>query len=244
MTVLSTQEGHFRDALLNLANALAVIEGGGDIAAPRLQLISDVKVKIDEMMPEGEGSQFSVIDDENNTDILDLYINSRLDPAAKTLMQIVPVHLVDGANSNKSPVPNADTITGYVILDSDFLRLIAFKMVGWERDVTVLFKPGEPGYNKQYTVLRGGKVKPACNLTQKVINNTTTKVIEYFSLASTDTHTIEKFIYVAEVAAEDVQANLWDALGWICASEILQITGRQDESKLALERTQMCFKNL
>jgi hypothetical protein len=252
MTVLSTQTGHFRDALLDLANALALIEGGGDIAAPRMERIQGVKVKIDEMMPEGEGSQFSVEDDTNNTNILDLYINSRLDPAAKILMQIAPIHVIIGIDAIDTnldepaiPVRSEDNLTGYVILPDDYIRLIAFKMDGWYREVTELFKHGDSKYNKQYTVLRGGKNKPACNITQKVIGATVKKIIEYFSLDALDDHIIEKFIYVGEIAAEDVQANLTDALEWICAKNILQITGRPKEDiDMAEENIQTCFINL
>jgi hypothetical protein len=245
MTVLSTQTGHFRDALLDLANALALIEGGGDIAAPRMERISGVKVKIDEMMPESEGSQFSVEDDDNNTNILDLYINSRLDPAAVVLHQIAPLSKINGKAATNDAVVNADH-SGYVILPSDFIRLKAFKMVGWLTDVSKAYTPEDPIYKKQKSVyIRGGKVKPVCILNEAMVAQTVTKVLEYYSMDADDNHNIEKFIYVPEVAAEDVQANLTDALEWICAKDILQITGRpQEDIKMAEGNIQTCFVNL
>lgn len=249
MTRLSTQTGHFRDALLDLANALALIEGGGDITAPRMERISGIKVKIDEMMPEGEGTQFSVEDDTNNTNVLDLYINSRLDPAAVVLHQIAPLSKINGKASTATAVANADN-SGYVILPSDFIRLKAFKMVGWLTDVSKAFSTEDTIYKKQKSVyIRGGKVKPVCILNEAMIDvggiPTVTKILEYYSLEEEDSHNIEKFIYIPEVAAENIQANLTDALEWICAKNILQITGRTKEDiDMAEKNIQTCFVNL
>jgi hypothetical protein len=245
MTRLSDQTGQFRDALLDLANALALIEGGGDIEAPRMERIAGIKVKLDEMMPEGEGTQFSVEDDDNNTNILDLYINSRLDPAAVLLHQIAPLSKINGKASVNTAVANTDN-SGYVVLDTDFIRLKAFKMVGWLTDVSKAYTPEDPVYRKQKsTYLRGGKTKPVCIFNEIMVESTVTKVLEYYSLDEGDDHSIEKFIYIPEVAAEDVQSNLTDALEWICAKDILQITGRpQEDIKMAEENIQNCFINL
>jgi hypothetical protein len=248
MTRLSDQTNQFRNALLDLANALALSEGGGDIAAPRMAIIGGVKIKIDEMMPEGEGTQFSVEDDTNNTNIIDLYINSRLDPSTNTLQRIAPLEVINGKASDKTAVSNAD-YSGYVILPDDFIRLKSFRMVGWLRDVNILYTPKDAIYAKQKSIyLRGKKVKPVCILNENMISidnvMTVTKVIEYYSLEKDDDHVIEKFIYIPEIGAEDVQENLKDALEWICASEILQITGYPERAKMAMEQVLVRFKNL
>lgn len=245
MADLSKQRADFRQAFLNLLNTIETTDGGGDISGDRFDLIGMVKVRIDEMMPEGEGVQFEVQDLANTTDTLDLVINALLDPAAKELFQIFPnKSYIEGKASTGSAVDNTDG-TGYVVLPDDYIRLKSFKMDGWEREVTEPINMEHPLYIRQRNIYtRGGKAKPVCVIKDKVITGAVTKVLEYYSLEENDTHTVDQFIYIPELAAENVQTNLQNSLAWLCAVHVLEIGGRSDAAKLAMEQYNITTQNL
>jgi hypothetical protein len=245
MADLSKQTSDFTEAFYDLLAGIQGVEGGTIIDPIRYQLIGSVKVKIDEMMPEGEGAQFEVLT-ENVSDTLDIYINSLLDECAMTLHQIAPIDRIIGKSSIESAVRNSDG-SGYIKCPTDFLRLQILKITGFERPITNkdLITPNHPNYKKQFTVLRGGIAKPVGVLTNKNISGTVYRVIEYFSLpTSTNPHVKEIYDYVPIVDAEDVQTDLVDSLTWICASKILGIVGRTEESTIAMARAMETFTNL
>ena len=67
-----------------------------------------------------------------------------------------------------------------------------------------------PLYIRQRNIYtRGGKAKPVCVIKDKVITGAVTKVLEYYSLEENDTHTVDQFIYIPELAAENVQTNFY-----------------------------------
>jgi hypothetical protein len=246
MADLSKQSNDFKSAWYALLSELITVDGGGDITGARMLLISDVKVKIDEMMPEGEGVQFTVLDQTNVTDTLDLYINALLDESAQLLHQTAPIDYITAKISTSAAVKNnPDDGLGYVVLPSDFIRFKSFKMNGWLRDCIELIRPSEKRYVKQGNpITRGGKAKPVCALSERIVDSALVKVIEYYSLDITDTHTIEKFIYIPKVAAELVQANLQPALTWICAAKILEIVQRPEEAAKAWSEVEKQYANL
>ena len=335
------------------ATLLAILEsnGGssGDIAIPRLTLIFSVKVKVDELMAQSEGIQFSLSDTENSN-VIDLYINSLLDETAKHIHQTAPLHaIVPNDGGTISPVSNADN-SGYLYLPSDYLRFVTFKMQGWSQDVTEPITVSDPKYKLQkYSVTRGGAAKPvvvlnsgikintpvakvvsvllegisgSCNinvggverlaefdssLTTTATNFVTDyaadylvqgiiltsvdnkliftanvagvdfynpvilnvdddltgaitidqanvparepkRTIEYYS-DPTAAHVIDKFLYVANVPAEYVQEDLWDALTWLCASKLLQIWGQVSDqgagmANVAQQQVELSYQNL
>lgn len=246
MADLSKQSNDFKAAWYALLSELITIDGGGDISSARMRLISDVKVKIDEMMPEGEGVQFTVLDQTNTTDTLDLYINALLDESATLLHQIAPIDFINGKVCTTAPVKtDPDDGTGYIELPTDYLRFKSLRLEGWLRDCIELIRPSDPKYKKQgNTVTRGGKAKPVCAISERIIDGTLKKVIEYYSLNIGDEHTVSKFIYIANVAAENVQSNLQTALTWICAAKILEIIQRPEEAQKAWSEMEKQFSNL
>ena len=65
------------------------------------------------------------------------------------------------------------------------------------------------------------------------------KVLEYYSVNTS--HDIEWLFYVQETSAQDVQTNLIDALTWMAAGMVLQITERVDLAKVAFEQEQASY---
>jgi hypothetical protein len=73
------------------------------------------------------------------------------------------------------------------------------------------------------------------------------KVLEYYS-DPTMVHTLEKFMYIANVGAEHIQSDLHDALTWLCASKILQVwgqfSGNASYAEKAMQQVELSFQNL
>lgn len=182
---LSALKQTYKDQFYALLLALLESGGGGssgDISIPRLTLIGTVKVKIDEMMAQLEGTQFN-LDNVKNSNIIDLYINSILDECAKHIEQIAPLHVIipkDG--STIVPIDNEDN-SGYIYLPDDYLRFVSFKMEGWLQEINNPILPTDPKYKLQrYTSTRGGASKPVVVLNSKTLVQTPEKKIATVTL--------------------------------------------------------------
>ena len=253
MATLPVERQDFEDILeaylLQFVSTGGGTGGTGTILPTRLSIINAVKAKIDEIIPEGEGVQFSLETTPNVSNPYDIFINVILDECAKELLLIAPIHIL--VPKLVLPVSPATTIsgtqvlsddygkTGYFTLPADFLRIQSFQMQEWERPVTLPITPMDPIYALQKNkYVRGGVSKPVA-----VFNwHGTNKVLEYYSVQSS--HVVDHIRYIPETLPEDIQSNLFDALTWLVAHKVLQIVGTLELSKLAYERTVMCFKDM
>jgi len=340
----------FYQTLLSILNTNGGSGGAGDISAPRLTLIGLVKVKLDEIMAQSEGIQFS-LDNVENSNTIDLYINALLDESAKHILQTAPRHVIKPTDGRAAaPVFVAQSTVGYIYLPDDYLRFLSFKIASWLQEVNELKTTEDSSYKLQkYSFTRGGIAKPevfinsktktnvavaqvdsvtfigssgeaqvsgpgalskaidfntseiqtatdfmtlyaadytAKGITLSRVNNKITftaavagvpfdhpivltvsgdltgevllvtanvpvkeakKVLEYYS-DPTLTHTLEKFMYIANVGAEHIQSDLYDALSWLCASKVLQIwgqfSGNASYAEKAAQQVQLSFQNL
>lgn len=218
---------------------------GGTILDSRLSLINYAKVKLDEVIPEGEGVKFSEESSPNISDPLNIMINSLLDEAAKRVLLNAPIHVLDpvkSAETTGTQIAN-DNDVGYIKLADNFLRLVSLKMNDWNREVTQAITTADRRYSVQrnkYT--RGRTQKPVAVFMTKTIGGEQKRVIEYYSVDGS--HAIEYLYYIQETKAEDVQSNLVDALTWVVAGMVLQIIEREDLAKLAFAQEQLCYENL
>ena len=244
MADLSKQREDFKNAFVAFIETIQAGGGaGGDIEAPRYELIAMVKLRLNRMMPEGEGVQFVVEDTTNTTNTLDLYINGILDESAKHVHQTAPLHIIVGKHCANTPQSSMDG-SGYVELPSDFLRLQAFKMSLWNKEVNKAITTFDPVYaNQKNLFTRGGKAKPVVALNTKNISGTVKRILEYYSLDPSEGHTIDKFLYVPNPAAEDVQSDLKNALAWTCAGKIAEIMGRGEEASFFYDHVKSCYEN-
>ena len=246
MGTLSTERLEWQQALIALLESLDLGGGlGGDTILPtRLSIINLVKIKLDELIPQGEGVIYNLETEPNVSDPLDLYINGLLDEAAKNVLQIAPLHMITPVSSSTvSGTPYTDTKTGYVVLPEDYLRLYSFKMTEWLKEVNVPIGIQSKLYQIQRNKYsRGGIAKPVVVLNNRKIGSTVSKILEYFSVLSA--HTIDRFLYIAETAAEDLNNDLLEALTWQCAGKILQNIKEFEQSREAYSRAVDSFTNL
>jgi hypothetical protein len=245
MATLSEERISFEQALANLLETYGVGPGSGTIIPDRLTLINYVKAKLDEIIPEGEGVQFSVEGDINISDPLNLIINAILDEAAKRVLLDAPLHVLDPVKSATASgtADTGDDKIGYIPLADNFVRLVSLKMTEWKREVTQAINAGDKRYRVQrnkYT--RGGLCKPVAVFSFRTIEDEHKRVLEYYSVDSA--HTIEWLYYIQETSAQDMQLNLIDALTWVAAGMVLQITERVDLAKVAFEQEQLSYQNL
>lgn len=253
MADLSTEKLSYQTKLIALLESITVSGTSGTILPTRLTLINLVKIKLDELIPQGDGVTYTLESSPNVSDPLDLYINGLLDESSLNVSQTAPKHyLLAKPDDTAEGTPNEDdNRIGYVVLPDDYIRLHSFKMAEWKRDVTEPLTPDQVEYSMQDNPhIRGGIGKPVCRLNQLAITEeiegadvlVSKKVIEYFSVNYT--HEIAKFLYIAETAAEDLDDNLYPALTWICAGKILQNLKEFELSTKAFEQAKLCFTNL
>ncbi|WP_163321678.1 hypothetical protein [Draconibacterium mangrovi] len=387
MGTLVQEKLAYQSALIALLESLDLSTDGdgsgsggiGEISDARMALVNLVKIKLDELIPQGEGVVYNLESEPNVSDPLDLYINGLLDEAAKNVLQTAPKHICPVKQSLESAiVDDKDDKIGYIKCPQDYLRLFALRLSEWKRQVSepitiadakyqeqgnkytrggtakpvvaitkhaavelvipdsfqllsslvpdgweggfpegvykykakylygtresnasvessITIASGETKYINLYTIpftdgvtsvevyrteANGGEFKLAISITADENNylltygdgttatyskNTslyedktqdidlgkaiaedevpyTGKVLEYYSVKSA--HTINRFLYIPIMAAEDTPGNLWDSISWICAGKILQNINLAELSKLAFEQANLCYTNL
>lgn len=251
MSSLDENRVQFEAALKTLLESIDAGGTGvvsGTILPARLTIINYVKAKLDELVPEGEGISFALSSAPNISNPLDLLINAHLDEATKDVILSAPLSVLFPTAQAGSGTPFTDTKTGYIVLESNFLRLSSFKMLDWKREVKVPITSLDPAYKKQaYSFLRGGINKPVAVLNWKSIGSPASiqRILEYYSVDTS--HVIDKLFYIPEQYAEDfltVNPNLLDSLAWMCAGKIMQITGMVKEAEMAQQRVSQSYLNL
>ena len=136
MATISTERVQFEQALAALLESYGFDgtggsgDGTGTILPERLSIINYTKVKLDEIWPEAEGLQFSLENDINVSDPLNIMINSLLNEAAKRVLLICPIQYLDPVKSTAVAVANTgtDTKIGYIPLPANFVRFVSLKM--------------------------------------------------------------------------------------------------------------------
>ena len=175
-------------SMISSAGSGGGVSSSGDVSVPRLTLIGLTRVKVDEAMFQNEGIQFNLAGSDNSN-VIDLYINSILDESAKHIKQTAPLHILNAADGGLLtcvPVPDANGLTGYVILPDDYLRFVCFKMPDWLQEVDEPILTTDPKYKLQkYTAIRGGIAKPVVALSSKIRTNTPVKQVDSITFAGT-----------------------------------------------------------
>lgn len=183
----------------------------------RNQLISKVKIKMDELSPfdDGDISPAPLIDEV-------------LDEAAKKIQLELPLHLLAAEDFAPVAVPS-----GTVTLPTDFLRLASFQMACWERPVVKAISKEDPLYALQKNVfVRGGVAKPVV----AIYHNGTNKVLEYYSVPAGTTHTVGHALYIKDQAAQELDDSLADALTWKCAAMVYEIMEMYEQAAMATNK--------
>lgn len=120
---------------------------------------------------------------------LDELIKAKLLEVIELVHSSADVSMVKGMPATGSPTKNSDG-SGWIALPSDFMRLVRFKMSGWDVAVTHPIYENQPQYILQKNRwARGNAQRPVCAIAGLKL--------EYYSLPTTvATHTISSFDYL------------------------------------------------
>lgn len=182
-------------------------------------LKSKVLKRIDETLPQlsdGTVNQFN--------------LDEFLDDATLQILYCAPLYLVPATDFSTAKAEKNSDGSGCVTLPIGFVRLIEFKMVGWERPVLSSITAHSNIYLRQYNkVLRGGVSKPVVAIVGDKL--------EYYSLPdSVVVHKVEKALCVVRCKATELPELLHEALCWFAASLILGVVNETEASTVARQR--------
>ena len=195
----------------------------------RTELSEIVKSKIDELTPFDGGLVLITAPGNTGNNPIETYIDQFLDESSKETLLEASHHVL--------PLTVLSTIAydltnkkATITLPTDYLRVGYLKFSSWYQSVYSALYPGDPDYLKQFNRwLRGSKVRPAATWVNEA---GIAKLICYGVTSNTG----NEAYYVAETAAEDMPDKLIDSLTWHCASQTLQVFGKDKASELAYTR--------
>ncbi len=159
------------------------------------KIIEDVRTAMD-MNPKDE----SLIS-EGDTDTLSLnnIISSKIEDAAYAVELVAPLDRIDSGSNIASSVfwdgRKGHEGKGWIILPSDFMRLVVFRMSDWEKPVYAAIDETSPLYGRQSSKFAGVRGN-AANPVVAVVKRSTARVLEFYA-SNDDTAEIDQAVYVA-----------------------------------------------
>ncbi len=189
--------------------------------------IRKVRTNMEELLPEKEPVSI-------NTFGIDVeeYIREKLPDAIVRVFVSAPAYLLEGVECRDilSPEKRQDG-SGRVVFPEKVLKILSFKMKGWNRPVTRFIDSRHAKNELQYNrYIRGGMNKPVAVLSMSAEGKV---VLDYYSLpAFVREHEIESAIYVPIPENIDGSYNvpdrLIDAVGYVCAAMVYEILGQSE----------------
>lgn len=156
------------------------------------------------------------------------YIESQLSIAANEVLLSAPIHKTSFViETAPTVVPSVDG-TGYIELNSDFLRLHTLKMSDWDRPVHVAIMPSHPEYSLQFNkYTRGTANKPVVVYTG-VTPATETPKLYYYSITS-PTPVVDMLYYVPKFSeTDDYGDDIAEAIALNTAKKVMEVFGNAD----------------
>ena len=166
---------------------------------------------MEELLPENETAEIDIF----GVDVGE-YIRAKLPDAIARVFITAPVHLLEGKECKDVLFPEKrQDGSGRVIFPEKVLRVLSFKMKGWNRPVTRFINSCHEKSELQYM-----------SASDRV-------VLDYYSLpASLRVHEVDSAVYVPvpemQDGGYDVPVRLADAVGYVCAAMVYEILGQPD----------------
>lgn len=189
--------------------------------------VKRVRTNMEELLPGDEPlgiTTFGVDTDE--------YIRAKLPEAITRVFIMSPAHLLEGEECKDLLLPEKrQDGSGRVIFPEKVLRILSFKMKGWNRPVTRFIDSRYAKNELQYNpYVRGGINKPVAVLSALPDGKV---ALDYYSLpVFLRKHEIDSAMYVpVPELVEDcynVPVRLIDAVTYVCAAMVYEILGQSD----------------
>lgn len=200
----------------------------------RAELISRVKIKLDEYTPSGVSIPFED------------YIGPLLDESARDILKRAPLYLMTPSSILLTNTLYADD-KSYIPAPANFIRLYEIKYPLWKRSVSEAISRQNPGYQVQENeYLKSGYGRPSVTIVETAINGgTVAKYLECGKVVDPAPGTLTPIAtYVKTDVAENLNDLLVDSLTWLTASKIFVITGYGDKAKITLDLSNQALAQL
>jgi hypothetical protein len=187
----------------------------------RNRLIQAVKVRMDEITPD---DSINVVDNP--------LVDQLIDEQVLSFLEFMPPDLLECKYNIDVQLVGFPDGHGDIFLPEDFLKLVRVRMGEWDKAVTLTINENSPlalMQNHRYT--RGGTKRPVVIRSH---NPSGHRVLRYFSVVSN--HSLQEFVYIPKMKAEEVGDNLLDPLAWYIASVAFQVLENMEASKMAMAR--------
>lgn len=193
------------------------------------KIMEDVRVCIDQNMT----SEALVESGDIDTLALDEIIKSKILEAIQRVHMEAPPYLLENGHNFGDAVYWKEMESGWVLLPSDFMRLVVFEMDDWERAVYTAISVDDPDYEKQRSRIkgiRGTAQKPVCVLALRPEG----KVLEFYSCNSTDAQ-VSRAIYIPYPVIDqdggvDVSERCYNAVVYTAAGLTLMTCGEANQA--------------
>lgn len=193
----------------------------------RSELITRVKIKLDEYTPAGVVLPF------------DDYIGPLLDESARDLLERAPLYLM-----TPTSIPLTGTVfendKSFIPVPEDYVRLYEVKYPLWKRSVRVAISREHPDYKIQENeFLTGGYGRPSVAVVQtSVSGGSVVKYLECSKVLTDATPSVATYVRTLGTAdPENLNDLLADVQTWLCTSKVLGILDYADKAKLAMEQS-------
>lgn len=206
--------------------------------------VSDLKQDIRVALDQNNVSTQLLESGDIDTLTLDELIESKIEDAVRIVEMSAPLSMLDGGVTfpASSQVISWDSQAGYgpgsVILPTDFMRLVCFKMSDWDHPVFVAIDEWDPLYAVQrsrFPGVRGNPQKPVCAL---VMRNTGLH-LEFYSCAQDSNASIAMASYlpIPKISSSQISicAKLKPAVVYYAAYLVALAIGEADRAATLLD---------
>ncbi len=193
------------------------------------KIMEDVRVCIDQNMT----SEALVESGDIDPLALDEIIKSKILEAIQRVHMEAPPYLLENGHNFGDAVYWKEMESGWVLLPSDFMRLVVFEMDDWEQAVYTAISVDDPDYEKQrsrFKGIRGTAQKPVCVLAIRPEG----KVLEFYSCKSTDAQ-VSRAMYIPYPVIDDdggvdVSERCYNAVVYTAAGLTLMTCGEANQA--------------
>ncbi|MBQ2491632.1 MAG: hypothetical protein II539_08070 [Muribaculaceae bacterium] len=198
----------------------------------------DVRVALDQNMVSDALAGIGDVD----TLALDEIIESKIVEAVQRVHMDAPYYLLHSGHNLVDNLGDAiyweDLESGYVLLPSDFMRLVVFEMSDWERPVYTAISTDDPQYAQQrsrYKGIRGCPQKPVCAIVMRPEG----KALEFYSCKD-ENATVSKGVYIPYPAIDtdggiDISEQCYKAVIYMAAGLTMLACGEADKATAMME---------
>lgn len=199
-------------------------------------LITKIKIDVRICLDENKSGSALITSGDIDTLTLDEIIESKIVEAIQRVHLHAPNYLLEGGHNFGDAVYWDTKLTGccgWVLLPTDFLRLVVFEMSDWEQAVYQAITTDDPDYVKQrsrFKGIRGTAQRPVCALAIRPEG----RVLEFYS-CKTKTAQVSRAVYLPypEIDSNgyvDLSQRCYTSIIYTAASLTLATLGASDQA--------------